>query len=148
MCRPAECILAGAVGTSRIVSQDGDVLGSRVTSGHHLDWPCAMTGSAGFPPSDRPSAPDLVQTFSALQSLLLDVAPSGPPLTVTQKLKATGTVVKSTAAATVHGTVTCSKPTYANIGVTVEQGRKGVETEGSPRSPSPAARPRRRGARR
>jgi hypothetical protein len=62
--------------------------------------------------------------------IALDVAPSGPPLTVTQSLKATGTVVKSTGSATVRGTVTCSKPTYANIGVTLEQVRKDVETEG------------------
>jgi hypothetical protein len=62
--------------------------------------------------------------------IVLDVAPSGPPLTVTQNLKATGTVVKSTGSVTVRGTVTCSKPTYAHIGVTVEQVKKGVETEG------------------
>lgn len=69
--------------------------------------------------------------FEALRGrIALDVAPSGPPLTVTQQLKATGTVVKSTGIATVRGTVTCSKPTYAHIGAEVTQIRKGVQTTG------------------
>lgn len=64
-------------------------------------------------------------------SIALDVAPPGPPLTVTQDLKANGTVVKSTGVATIRGTVTCSKPTYAYIGATLTQVRKGVQTAGT-----------------
>jgi hypothetical protein len=62
--------------------------------------------------------------------IALDVAPPGPPLTVSQSLEATGTVVKSTGSATVAGTVTCSKPTFATIGASVDQVRKGVESDG------------------
>jgi hypothetical protein len=62
--------------------------------------------------------------------IVLDVAPPGPPLTVTQTLAATGTVVKATGVATVRGTVTCSKPTYARIGVTLTQVYRGVQTAG------------------
>lgn len=60
----------------------------------------------------------------------LDVAPPGPPLTVTQTLRATGTVVKKTGVATVRGTVTCSKPTVAYVTLTLTQIRKGVQTDG------------------
>ena len=59
----------------------------------------------------------------------LDVSPPGPPLTVTETLKATGTVTR-TGSAIVRGTVTCSKATFAAIGATVVQTRKNVQTEG------------------
>jgi hypothetical protein len=63
-------------------------------------------------------------------SIALDVAPSGPPLTVNQNLKGTGTVLTSTGLATVSGTTTRSKPTYAYDRVTLEHVRNGVETVG------------------
>ena len=47
-----------------------------------------MPGSTGLPPSDRPSAPDLVQTFSALQSLLLTAEGIDDFLTEVAKLAA------------------------------------------------------------
>lgn len=54
-------------------------------------------------------------------SIALDVAPSGPTLTVTQNMKATGTVGKSTGSAIVRGSVTCLKPTYASVGAILKQ---------------------------
>jgi GAF domain-containing protein len=47
-----------------------------------------MSDSTGFPPSDRSSAPDLVQTFSALQSLLLTAQGIDGFLTEVAKLAA------------------------------------------------------------
>jgi GAF domain-containing protein len=47
-----------------------------------------MPGSAGFPPADRPPASDLVQTFSALQSLLLTAQDIEGFLTEVAKLAA------------------------------------------------------------